>query len=683
MAPGGARAQAPEITTDLLRQVFPGATRFSEKAGAPPVWRAFTTDPATGAEVHAGFVFLTSDVPPETVGYAAPIEVLVGMDLAGTLTGVHVVYYRESLMSSRGDFLSRPGIQSQFTGKSILDEFRVRRDVQPVTGATITMVAMATGVRNAGRRVAAAYMSRARSADGPLPRIGEISLDELARLTWPEIVALEMTAEAEMDVGGNDQFRVSVMYLRDPALMEAVLGPTRFPVATRATAELTDRHLMFFGLNGPTDRSTVLSFPADSIFFVQNGDTIRIGRTDNVSTGLLPDGKAGGAFRRTGVIFVPETLDVHKPFTVGVAVNGARTESKAYTIYTPPAAVTAASSAAGPAAEGSSTATGDSSTAGAETVPAEVQTSVEGPALTFDFTDDQLADLLAEDSVEETSALAQTLARTSWPRVAGLLLVLSVATAAFLSKRTGFRWASLALTIAFLGFVDRGFLSISHILSGISSGPGFYISDLSLLIIALFTLLTTIFVGRIFCGYLCPFGAIQDVLDRIVPKRFQRELPAAIHKRAHFVKYGILAIVLAPVVFHLPFTLYHWFEPFGTVFFWSPSILLWSIALGILAVSSIVPRFYCRYMCPLGASLAIGSLLAPFRIRRVEHCRICTVCERSCPTGAINKEQINFKECVRCNACETRLIEKAGVCKHSIEKIRPRLVQIEAGAKSR
>jgi NosR/NirI family nitrous oxide reductase transcriptional regulator len=193
---------------------------------------------------------------------------------------------------------------------------------------------------------------------------------------------------------------------------------------------------------------------------------------------------------------------------------------------------------------------------------------------------------------------------------------------------------------------------------------------------------TTVFWGRVFCGFLCPFGAIQDVMDRFVPKRIRREFSRPVHERALYAKYGILAIVLAPAILGLPFTLYHWFEPFGTVFFWSPSILLWTIAIGILVASAIIPRFYCRYMCPLGAALAIGTLLAPFRIKRVEQCGACKVCERACPTGAIVREKIDFKECVRCNTCETKLIEKAGVCRHDIEVVRNRLVNITPTVKS-
>jgi ferredoxin len=56
------------------------------------------------------------------------------------------------------------------------------------------------------------------------------------------------------------------------------------------------------------------------------------------------------------------------------------------------------------------------------------------------------------------------------------------------------------------------------------------------------------------------------------------------------------------------------------------------------------------------------------------------VCEQGCPTGAIRSEVVDFKECVRCNVCETKLIEKAGVCRHDMEAIRPRLVQLRVSS---
>jgi polyferredoxin len=294
----------------------------------------------------------------------------------------------------------------------------------------------------------------------------------------------------------------------------------------------------------------------------------------------------------------------------------------------------------------------------------------------MDFSDQELAEFLFPQEEEGESVLSRTLAQTSWTRVGWLLALLAVVTWAFAAKSVALRWVALAGTLGFLGFVDRGFLSVSHILAGISVGPDVYLGDLSLLILVSFTVLTTLFFGRVFCGFLCPFGALQDLLERIVPRRFRRELPLSIHERALYLKYGVLAVVLAPAVLGIPITVFHFFEPFGTVFYWSPSVLLWTIALAILIASAVVPRFYCRYACPLGAALALGSLLSPFRIRRVEQCTVCTVCERVCPTGAIRGPDIDFKECVRCNECEIQLLRRTGVCRHDMAEIRPRLVKL-------
>ena len=82
---------------------MPGADRFDDPAGDPPVIAGYVTA-ADGTETRIGYVFLTSDLPPEQYGYSGPIEALVGMRLDGTLTGMRVTDYRESYMRQMGDF---------------------------------------------------------------------------------------------------------------------------------------------------------------------------------------------------------------------------------------------------------------------------------------------------------------------------------------------------------------------------------------------------------------------------------------------------------------------------------------------------------------------------------------------------------------------------------------------------
>jgi polyferredoxin len=309
---------------------------------------------------------------------------------------------------------------------------------------------------------------------------------------------------------------------------------------------------------------------------------------------------------------------------------------------------------------------------GADATPAEGG----GEAVTT-VDDAQAADL---DFVltEDETLLERTLAGTSWPRVALMLLVLALGSVAFATKTPSVRWAALTFTLFGLGFGDGGFLSVSHITSGIWAGAGVYLRDIPLLLMVAFTLITTLVWGRVFCGFLCPFGALQDFIDRFVPKALKRPLPQAIHDKAVYAKYVVLAVIVLPALAGSHVSLYQYFEPFGTVFFRSSNVLLWTIAAAFLGASVVIPRFYCRYACPLGAALGVLSLLSLKKIERVEQCGHCKVCEQKCPTGAIRGPEIDFHECVRCNVCEVQLIQKAGVCRHDMDVIRPRLIQLTA-----
>ena len=281
------------------------------------------------------------------------------------------------------------------------------------------------------------------------------------------------------------------------------------------------------------------------------------------------------------------------------------------------------------------------------------------------------------EDFEDESALSRLLVQTRWAPVIRLVLLLALVLYAFYAKSEWVRGVTLAVTLIYLGFFDGGFLSVSHIASGFAVGPGFYLQDMALLFMIGFTVVTTLLWGRVFCGFLCPFGALQDLITRIVPRRLQRGLPQRIHDRALYLKYGILLLIVGLAAAPAHIGVYQYFEPFGTVFYLSTSPLLWSIAGGFLVASAVVPRFYCRYACPLGAALGVASLLTVFRIRRVEQCDPCKVCQNACPTGAIRGPEIDFKECVRCNVCEAKLLTKAGVCRHSMEFVRSRLVQLE------
>ncbi|MCH7533837.1 MAG: FMN-binding protein, partial [Gemmatimonadetes bacterium] len=122
LVPNAIGAQSPsEVDRTSLAEVMAGADTFSEKEGDPPVFKAYRIDPQGGERTLVGYVFLTSDLPPEPYGYSGTIEALVGMDLKGSITGIKVMRYRETLQRFRGDFLSARGFQEQFTGNHIAE----------------------------------------------------------------------------------------------------------------------------------------------------------------------------------------------------------------------------------------------------------------------------------------------------------------------------------------------------------------------------------------------------------------------------------------------------------------------------------------------------------------------------------------------------------------------------------
>jgi ferredoxin len=674
--PQQAAAQgAPSEWLESLRRVLPAAERFTDRQGDPPVFRAFRSDPAGGAEILAGYAFVTSDFSPEEMGFDGPIEVLVGMDTLGVLTGVHVLGYHESLRSSRGDFLATPGFQEQFSGKSVTDAFQVKRDVAGITGASISVGAMSRGIRNSARRVALSLGigSIARASAAPLLDPVTIPVDQLARMSWTDMVLRGLVQQLRVLDKGRTAAGISLFFLRDPGIAELVIGPSIVADArARAGARAEERHWVVAGVDGPLGGGVNLA----RLELVQGEDTVRVADEDVLLFGPPREGKLDGQVTMTRIVLVDRAVDMSRPFTFLLDLRPALEVFRAEYPGARPGAT-----ATGPAGPGAAIEAADDSSAStveaAPTAPVAVGATPDDSDATSAASPSQNSDPLDLTFAQDETLLSRTLAGTSWVRVGLLMCVLALAAVAFASKRARVRWISLAVTVIYLGVIDRGFLSVSHITSGIRVGPQVYLSDLPLLLLVAFTLLTTLLWGRVFCGYLCPFGVLQDVLDRVTPRRFKRELPQRVHERATLTKYGVLAIVLAPALVGSGVGIYQYFEPFGTVFFWSRSALLWAIAAALLAASVIIPRFYCRYVCPLGAALALASFLSPFRIARVEQCGVCKVCEQRCPTRAIRGARIDFAECVRCNVCETKLIEKAGVCRHEMSEVRSRLVTLK------
>lgn len=631
-----ALGQADMLTVDqaLLEEVMPRATSFSEKSGEPPVYSAFRTEADSAEPILIGYVFETPDLPPEEVGYSAPIDVLVGLDMEGTITGIKVLYYRESYKSIRGDFINSERFPNQFERKNIIEGFRVGRDIDGISRATITSWAVSRGVRNAARRVAQAYLPDSEFVSSS--STDSVALRLLESMSWEDMIANGMVTQMLVVQPDQSQLELSISFMGHDGIGELLVGSNDYSRADReASNRIADGNMVLVGIDGNSSQP----FRQERLAVQQGEEVYPIERRRFVYVGSADEGKIADKVRFAGAMVLNPDIALDQPFSVLYNTGGTVGEfggitSVEYQVAPIPLAL----------AQGTA-------------VPAELLPTYE---------DD-------DDSYADEGVFANLINNAPWVEVFALLALLALVMTGFLRKSAKIRWAALAVTLVYLGWMDGGFVSVSHITNGIKLGPSMFLNDLPLLIIIVFTVVTTLFWGRVLCSSLCPFGALQDFIAHFMPRHFQKELPQAIHDKAIYIKYGILAFLVIMGLTYSELSLFQYFEPFGTVFYLSQSILLWVIAIALLLASTLIKRFYCRYACPLGAALGVASLLSPWRIERVEQCQACKVCEHACPTGAIRGPNIDFKECVRCDVCEIKLIAKSGVCKHDMDVVKVRI----------
>jgi NosR/NirI family nitrous oxide reductase transcriptional regulator len=228
-----------------------------------------------------------------------------------------------------------------------------------------------------------------------------------------------------------------------------------------------------------------------------------------------------------------------------------------------------------------------------------------------------------------------------------------------------FRSAYLAFTLVFIGWYAQGQLSIVQITGAVKSlfaGAGlksFLYDPVSLLLIA-FTAVTLLVWGRgTFCGWLCPFGALQEFVGMLaralrLPQWRLRSRRSRMLARARYAILAVLAAAaaVAPAAAEKMVEV----EPFKTAitvgFQREIGFLAW--AVGLLLAGAFVYKFFCRFLCPLGAALTLAGRLRRWNwLPRIDACgQPCQRCRKACLYDAIEPDGgIDYDECQQCLDC--------------------------------
>lgn len=187
---------------------------------------------------------------------------------------------------------------------------------------------------------------------------------------------------------------------------------------------------------------------------------------------------------------------------------------------------------------------------------------------------------------------------------------------------------------------------------------GVYLEHISSFNIGIMTalIIMTLLFGRVFCGYICPLGSLQEWFGRLGKKLgIIKKVPESLEKVLTKAKYAILVLILVATYFTADLV-FRAYDPFYALFhLYRPALNTPFIILGLtLAGSLFVSRLWCRYLCPLGAFvnfLSFFSFVKP--VRNETNCINCGLCDRVCPENVMpSKQTILTREgCTHCLEC--------------------------------
>ena len=244
-----------------------------------------------------------------------------------------------------------------------------------------------------------------------------------------------------------------------------------------------------------------------------------------------------------------------------------------------------------------------------------------------------------------------------WAQLLVPLFLWLIAMAAFLRRSSALRWAAMAGGFVYFGLITHTMLSIVQVVqAGTWHIPGFKDSPLWWLILAT-ALAGGSWFGRVYCGSLCPFALIHELLHLMV----RRKRPASLNispgldRNARLIKY-VLLFVITGLCFGLGNAAAANMEPFITLFSGHGGKMAWFFLALMLVTGIFYFRAWCTYLCPVGALTGLIAIFSVNRIVPAKTCTACDICTNACPVNAIAKGTngrpvVDMAECITCAKC--------------------------------
>lgn len=236
----------------------------------------------------------------------------------------------------------------------------------------------------------------------------------------------------------------------------------------------------------------------------------------------------------------------------------------------------------------------------------------------------------------------------------------------------------VAATNHYLATIDKEITWISESLfhyicpiCGVTSIYQFFISS-SLWVVKLkstlgiiigLSIISAVLFGPIICGFICPFGAIQDLLSRVGKKIFKRKYNTFVSKKIDdklkYLRYIVLVLTLiltatSSIILLEALNPYHAFLSIFNRKFSALGFIGFLILAIVIITSLFIQRPWCKYLCPYGAFLGLFNKIKVFRVvRNRETCVACKRCSKECPMSIdVHKPQeVRELSCISCMEC--------------------------------